>query len=350
MLPDPWDPTSISFPTDDMQDNPLNLHDSMDTNMPRPNFTQKSTEWISRAERILFAQGNPATDPQAEEAALAALSLPDQLSSPFGLDASQPKVRFGDVRAQPTSQDHGYHTDTGSGKLPNMTAIIYALLLQHEVISRNQMIYLIVDNCSPSEVPHWPAFSTWWALRRCLVRPQEEATDVLWFCADETTGLGSVPYHWAGVFVLEAARFLYAKQHFALVDNDCAPVTFFEVSDFVELAHRQQWIDLVGHPRRESGPHHGIGMFLFTEAHLEYNAGLVISLGSNERRSPIQQGSTAVKLAQELHRYRQQLLSMTQPPSTPTESAVSGTMFTPFVVSCGQSQRGQNRPSRCTYT
>ena len=27
------------------------------------------------------------------------------------------------------------------------------------------------------------------------------------------------------VFVLEAARFLYSAQHFALIDNDCVPIT-----------------------------------------------------------------------------------------------------------------------------
>ena len=29
----------------------------------------------------------------------------------------------------------------------------------------------------------------------------------------------------------EAARFLYPAQHFALIDNDCVPVTLFEVQD-----------------------------------------------------------------------------------------------------------------------
>ena len=36
-----------------------------------------------------------------------------------------------------------------------------------------------------------------------------------------------IPYYWAGVFVLEAARFLCPA--FALIDN--APVTLLEVQD-----------------------------------------------------------------------------------------------------------------------
>ena len=117
------------------------------------------------------------------------------------------------------------------------------------------MIYLTVDNRMPADVPHWPAFAAWWASRRCLVGPQEEATDILWVCADATTGLHKVPYCWAGVFVLEAARFLCPAQHFALIDNDCVPVTLFEAQDPLQLAHQQhQWVDLMGCARSESAP------------------------------------------------------------------------------------------------
>ena len=136
----------------------------------------------------------------------------------------------------------------------------------------------------PADVPHWPAFAAWWASRRCLVGPQEETTDILWVCADATTGLHKVPFYWAGVFVLEAARFLYPAQHFALIDNDCVPVTLFEVQDLLQLAHQQhQWVDLLGRARSESSFCAGIGMLLFTEAHLEYNAGLVISIGNRSK-------------------------------------------------------------------
>ena len=97
----------------------------------------------------------------------------------------------------------------------------------------------MVDNRKPESVAHWPAFAAWWASRRRLVGPQEEETEVPWICADNTTGPGRAPYYWAGVFVLEAARFLFPRQHFALIDNDCVPVTLFEAQDLVELARRQ---------------------------------------------------------------------------------------------------------------
>ena len=77
-------------------------------------------------------------------------------------------------------------------------------------------------------------------------------------------------------------------EHFGLIDNDCVPVTLVEIQDLISLAESQhQWIDLVGHPREEDRSDAKVGMILFTEAHLEYNAGLVISIGSASRPSPI---------------------------------------------------------------
>ena len=68
----------------------------------------------------------------------------------------------------------------------------------------------------------------------------------------------------------EAARFLHPAQHFALIDNDCAPVTLFEVQDLLQLGHQQhQWVGLTGCVRSESSFCAGTGMLLFTEAHLE---------------------------------------------------------------------------------
>ena len=83
-------------------------------------------------------------------------------------------------------------------------------------------------------------------------------------------------------------------EHFGLIDNDCVPVTLVEIQDLISLAESQhQWIDLVGHPREEDRSDAKVGMILFTEAHLEYNAGLVISIGSASRPSPIDPASTA---------------------------------------------------------
>ena len=330
MSHDPWE--CMFAPPLDVTDNPLDLHASKEdrTRLPMA-FTQEAADWLSDAGRASFVQGTSEGHTKAQENAYAALAMPDQLSSPFGLDSAQPTIKLADVRAQPPKQDQGYHTDAIEGDLPDMTAIIYALMLHRELITRNQMIYLIVDNRRPEAVPHWPAFAAWWASRRCLVGPQEEATDVLWVCADKTAGLHKVPYYWAGVFVLEAARFLYPAQHFALIDNDCAPVTLFEVQDLIELAHQQfQWVDLIGCARAESATCRGIGMLLFTEAHLEYNAGLVISIDSSHKRSPIESKPNAAMLAHELHAYRL-ALSRARPPVNPSETAINGTMFTPFV-------------------
>ena len=82
--------------------------------------------------------------------------------------------------------------------LPDVTAIIQTLMLRRDFIMSNQMIYPIVDNRMPADVPYWPAFAEWWASCRCLVGTQEEATDILWVCADATAGLHKIPckgYH-----------------------------------------------------------------------------------------------------------------------------------------------------------
>ena len=52
-------------------------------------------------------------------------------------------------------------------------------------------------------------------------------------------------------------------------------------------ASQHQWADLVGHDRANNASASKLGMLLFTEACLEYNAGLVLSLGSTQRVSPI---------------------------------------------------------------
>ena len=82
-----------------------------------------------------------------------------------------------------------------------------------------------------------------------------------------------VPYYWAGVFVLEVARFMYPQQHFGLVDNDCVPVTLFEVPDLLALATSQmQWTDVVGMAPDDPKRNDKVGLLLVTKAHLEYNA------------------------------------------------------------------------------
>ena len=72
------------------------------------------------------------------------------------------------------------------------------------------------------------------------------------------------------------------------MDNDCVPVTLFEMPDLIALATNQmQWTDLVGMAPDDPKHNEKVGLLLVTEAHLEYNAGLVISIGSQGRPSPI---------------------------------------------------------------
>ena len=72
-------------------------------------------------------------------------------------------------------------------------------------------------------------------------------------------------------------------------------------------------------------------MLLFTEAHLEYNAGLVISTGNRSKHSPMEHETTAAALAKSLQECRLALVSGARPPVNPSDTAISGTMFTPFV-------------------
>ena len=313
--------------------NSLDLTDGLEDSLHAPFvYTRDHAEWLTADGQASFARGTEASVEQSQEDAYAAMAMKDTLSSPFGLDSACPTLGLSDVRAQPPKKDDGYPTLETEGDLPDTTAIIRTLMSHRDLIMNNQMIYLIVDNRMPADVPHWPAFAAWWASRRCLVGPQEETTDILWVCADATTGLHKVPYYWAGVFVLEAARFLYPAQHFALIDNDCVPVTLFEVQDLLQLAHQQrQWVDLLGRGRSESSSCAGIGMLLFTEAHLEYNAGLVISIGNRSKHSPLEHDATASTLAKNLQAGRLALVSRARPPVNPSDTVISGTMFTPFV-------------------
>ena len=323
MSHDPW-----------MEDsNSLDLTEGLEDRVHVPFvYTRDHAEWLTADGQASFARGTEASVDQSQEEAYAAMAMKDTLSSPFGLDSACPTLGLSDVRAQPLKKDEGYPTLATEGDLPDTTAIIRTLMSHCDLIMNNQMIYLIVDNRVPADVPHWPAFAAWWASRRCLVGPQEETTDILWVCADATTGLHKVPYYWAGVFVLEVARFLYPAQHFALIDNDCVPVTLFEVQDLLQLAHQQhQWVDLLGRARSESSSCAGIGMLLFTEAHLEYNAGLVVSIGNRSKHSPLEQDATASTLAKSLQAGRLALVSRARPPVNPSDTVISGTMFTPFV-------------------
>ena len=303
-----------------------------DEGVPATPYIQASTGWITKAKARMFIHGcnRPVNEVCAH--AKKALRAPNTIEPHLGLDQSLGQVCIDDVRSLPIDRDEGYETAEQSGRGPNYPAIIQCLLQFQARIRGKDMIYLIVDNRDPGEVPHWPAFEKWWLSRCRLVGPHHENTDVLWITANLKNGLWGVPYYWAGVFVLEVARFMYPQQHFGLVDNDCVPVTLFEVPDLIALATSQmQWVDLVGMAPDDPKHNDKVGLLLVTEAHLEYNAGLVISIGSRGRPSPITSQSSADVLAEELADYRFQLLAMARPPINPTDWSQGGTMFTPLV-------------------
>ena len=103
------------------------------------------------------------------------------------------------------------------------------------------------------------------------------------------------------------------------------------MQDLLQLAHQQhQWVDLIGCVRSESSSCAGI-VLLFTEAHLEYNAGLVISVGNRSKRSPLEHDTTASTLAKNLQAGRLALVFRARPPVNPSDAVISGTLFTSFV-------------------
>ena len=121
-------------------------------------------------------------------------------------------------------------------------------LFSHLISLRDQVIvcdtvYILVDNRDLSDlrnaqgiVPHWPPAAAWWASRVQLVGPFRERTDVVSIRICEATGLANVHPTWAGTFVLAGMVALYPHIHFALIDNDCLPLTLFEVAELWNLA------------------------------------------------------------------------------------------------------------------
>ena len=325
---DPW---AVSDQEDDTMadcaDCDLNIMDvSEDETSNLVSYPTSGPGWITQAKQQAFLHGCRHTDHLAKAQAFRAVHTPTVVQSFLGLDSGLGPCQIADVRSQPLDQDPGYPAAERHGRGPKTSAIVASLLRRKELIESCNMVYLIVDNRAPEEVAHWPAFAQWWSSRRALIGPQQERTDVVWIQASYSTGLRDVPYYWAGVFVLEVARFLFPTVHLGLA------VTLFEVNDLVALARNQfVWADLVGHHYSPDQEDSKIGMLLFTEAHLEYNAGLVISLGSTSRPSPVTTSSTPFSLAAELEDYRQQLLAMATPPECPTDASQGGSLFTPLV-------------------
>ena len=148
----------------------------------------------------------------------------------------------------------------------------------------------------------WPPAAAWWASRVQLVGPFRERTDVVSIRICEATGLANVHPTWAGTFVLAGMVALYPHIHFALIDNDCLPLTLFEVAELWNLASPERvpigsnsadreeptrmeddaGMQLTGYPHKrartdpDAEPCPPQGVILFTEPHSELNAGLVV--------------------------------------------------------------------------
>ena len=86
-------------------------------------------------------------------------------------------------------------------------------------------------------------------------------------------------------------------------------------------------------------PGAGLGVLLFTEAHLEYNAGLVIPIGNRNKHSPLEHDTSAQTLARSLQAGRLALVSRARSPVNPSDTVMSCTLFTPFVGTAMQSAR-----------
>ena len=104
------------------------------------------------------------------------------------------------------------------------------------------------------------------------------------------------------------------------MDNDCVPVTLFEVQDLLQLAHQQhQWVDLMGCVRLESSSCAGTGMLLFTEAHLDIMQ--VWSFRQAIAASTVRwSDTTASTLAKNLQAGRLALVSRARPPVNPSDT------------------------------
>ena len=211
----------------------------------------------------------------------------------------------------------GYRTKDRFGSVDWVTLFTHLISLKDQVMSCDT-VYLLVDNRDMSKlentwksIPHWPPAAAWWASRVPLVGPYCEKTEVVSIQIGEATGLAKVHPTWAGTFVLAGMVALYPSIHFALIDNDCLPLTLFEISELWHLAapvslplgrkvvdegegvRATEAMPLGGssHPpkRARREPHRDTlppqGVILFTEPHSELNAGLVVICAS--RHQPI---------------------------------------------------------------
>eukprot|EP00438_Fugacium_kawagutii_P024302 Skav226601 [mRNA] locus=scaffold848:274:909:- [translate_table: standard] len=70
-------------------------------------------------------------------------------------------------------------------------------------------------------------------------------------------------------------------------------------------------------------------MLLVTESHYEFNAGMVISIGDQQLRTP--PAASAQELSVALHDRRLTFIRSSQPPANPTKALQSGLLLTPLL-------------------
>ena len=154
--------------------------------------------------------------------------------APFSLDANHPLVQYGDARS--IGHQTTYYPPAANREQLPWLALLQAVLPHKNTFDCNNTIYLIVDNRLPRDVPHWPPFCAWWNSRRELKGPADEATDIIWMTV--TDQLDSIPYYWTGPLLLCIARWLFPACHIALIDNDCVPLSLFEIADLLKLSQQ----------------------------------------------------------------------------------------------------------------
>ena len=176
---------------------------------------------------------------------LAALEECKDITTEYGLNITAHEGwRLGDPHqktAEPDRHDYPIAHDRGTEVVPgpDWRKLFRWLLSQRASFLPYHTVYLVTDNrdLQADEVQttpglaHWPKVAAWWQERIRYVGPYGELTTVVFVHISEDTGLDRVHPTWAGTYVLDACVFLFHAINFALIDNDCVPVTLFEVQE-----------------------------------------------------------------------------------------------------------------------
>ena len=100
-------------------------------------------------------------------------------------------------------------------------------------------VILFVDNRTlqgTGSPTYWQDFAPWIRERCRWTGSYGEITAASYIQGNTSNGLGKIRYTWAGIFVLEAAAFLYPTINFILSGADCIPLSLYEVEELVRIA------------------------------------------------------------------------------------------------------------------